>query len=172
MNEIKKLIDDLAAQAQKIAGISLDEVVDDVDLLTVALATSNLTVVARTLSFAKEGEKGYIAAHRALDIGWNPSIREALVAKGFFTEGLRGLLNLAEANPIAGSRLMPIFEEAVEIHKDLGIPKKLLRSLKTFVNDKLETDGFSIGNINEDGKTPVNIAKWVEEKLEHEIPLK
>ena len=61
---------------------------------------------------------------------------------------------------------MPVFEEAVEIHKDLSIPKKLLRRLKTFVNDKLETDGFSIGNINEDGKTPVNIAKWVEEKFD------
>lgn len=172
MNEKKKLFDELAAKAQRVAGINLDEVVDDVDLLTVALAISDLTVVARTLSFSNEGEKSYIAAHRALDIGWNPTIRNALAAKGYFAEGLCGLLKLAEANPLVGSRLMPIFEEAVEIEKDIKISKKLRCRLKNFINEKLCAEGFSIGNIDENGKTPVNIAKWVEEKLELETPLK
>lgn len=172
MNELKKLVDDLAAKAQKIADMRLEDVIDDVDLLTVALATSNLTVVARTLSFSKEGEKCYIAAHRALDIGWNPSIREELAKRAYFADGLRRLLKLAEANPLVGSRLMPIFEEAVEVHKDIDIPKKLQCRLKTFINEKLDADGFSIGNLNEDGKTPVKIASWVEEKLKLETPTK
>ena len=172
MQNFKKLIDDLGAKAQMIASVKLESVIDDVDLLTVALCTSNLTVVSQTLSFSNEGENGYIAAHKALDIGWNPSIRETLANNGYFTEGFRGLLKLAEQNPIAGSRLMPVFEEAVSIYKDLGLPKKLKSELKSYINQKLETDGFAIGNINEDGKTPVNVARWVEAKLDKISPRK
>lgn len=166
MQNFKKLIDELGAKAQMVANIKLESVIDDADLLTVALCTSNLTVVSQTLSFSNEGETGYIAAHKALDVGWNPTIRETLAKNGYFTEGFRGLLKLAERDPIVGSRLMPVFEEAVSIYKELGLPKKLRSQLKSYITQKLETDGFAIGNINEDGKTPVNIASWVEEKFE------
>lgn len=172
MKELKKLIDELGGKAQMVANIKLESMIDDVDLLTVALCTSNLTVVSQTLSFSNEGETSYIAAHKALDVGWNPTIRETLAKNGYFTEGFRGLLKLAERNPIAGSRLMPVFEEAVSIYKELGLPKKLRSELKNYINQKLETDGFAIGNINEDGKTPVNVARWVEAKLDKISPRK
>ena len=172
MKEFKKLIDALGGKAQMVANIKLESMIDDVDLLTFALCTSNLTVVSQTLSFSNEGETGYIAAHKALDVGWNPTIRETLATNGYFTEGFRGLLKLAERNPIVGSRLMPVFEEAVSIYKELGLPKKLRSELKNYINKKLETDGFAIGNINEDGKTPVNVARWVEAKLDKISPRK
>lgn len=164
MKELKKLIDNLGAKAQQVADLKLACVVDDVDLLTVALCVSNLTEVARTLSASKEGETSYIAAHKALDIGWNPSIRGALVETGYFAEGLRGLLELAEHSSITGSRLMPAFEEAVSIHKELHIPKKLVCKLKNYINEKLELDGFAISNPDDDGKVYVKTARWVEEK--------
>lgn len=166
MKELKKLVDSLGAKAQQVAALKLENVVDDVDLLTVALAISNLTVVARTVSFSKEGEIGHIAAHKALDIGWNPSTREALAEAGYFAEGMRGLLELAENHSLTGSRLMPVFEEAVSIHKELHIPKGLVRKLKNYLNEKLETDGFAIGNPDEDGKYFVKTAEWVNAKIE------
>lgn len=165
MNELKKLADSLGAKAQQVAALNLEDVVNDVDLLTVALSLSNLTVVARTISFSKEGATSHIAAHKALDIGWNPSIREALAKAGYFAEGLRGLLELAEHHSSTGSRLMPIFEEAVSVHKELRIPKGLVRRLKSYFNEKLDADGFAIGNLDEDGKYFVKTAEWVNGKF-------
>lgn len=165
MDELKMLVDNLAANAQKIANTKLEDVINDVDQLTVALCTSNLNVVAQTLSLSREGENRYIAAHKALDIGWNPSIRDALAKDGYFTKGLRELLELAERDPVAGSRLMPIFEEAVDIHKDLRIPKDLKCRLKNYTSEKLETDGFAISNPDDDGKVSIKTARWVEEKI-------
>lgn len=170
MNELKKLVDSLGTKAQQVAALKLEDVVNDVDLLTVALSMSNLTVVARTISFSNEGETSHIAAHKALDIGWNPSIREALAEAGYFTEGLRGLLELAEHHPTTGSRLMPIFEEAVSIRKELRIPKGLVRNLKNYFNEKLEADGFAIGNPDEDGKYFVKTAEWVNVKFDKKEP--
>ena len=166
MCEVKKLIDDLGNKAQFVANIKLESVIEDVDLLTVALCTSNLHEIARTLSYANEGDNSYVAAHRALDIGWNPSIRESLADKGYFAAGLRGLLELAERWSVLGCRLMPVFEEAVSLDKDLGIPKKLKSQLKSYINQKLDADGFAISHIDEDGKVSVKTARWIEEKVD------
>lgn len=166
MKELKELVDSLGAKAQLVADLKLENVVNDVDQLVVALSMSNLTVVARTISFSKEGETGHIAAHKALDIGWNPSIREALAEAGYFAEGLRGLLELAEKHSLTGSRLMPVFEEAVSIHKELRIPKGLVRKLKTYLNEKLDSDGFAISNPDDDGKVSVKTAEWVNAKFD------
>ena len=165
MNDIKKFVADLGARAQMIANLTMANVIVDVELLTVALAISNLAEIAHTLSFAKEGEVQYVAAHKALDIGWNLSIREALVEKGYFAEGLRGLLDLAETNPVAGSRLMPVFEEAVSIHNELGVSKELKRNLKNFMEKTLETEGFALSHRNEEGKFMVKTADWVNKKV-------
>lgn len=166
MNELKKLIDNLGAKAQQVADLKLENVVNDVNLLTVALSLSNLTVVSRTISYSKEGEISYIAAHKALDIGWNPSIREVLVKDRFFAESLRGLLALAEKNPLAGSRLMPVFDEAVSIHKELRIPNRLVSKIKNYLTEKLESDGFAICNPDENGVYFVKTAEWVNAKCD------
>ena len=165
MNEIMKFVDEMGAKAQMIADLMLASVIADVELLTVALAISNLTEIVHTLSLAKEGDNQYVAAHKALDIGWNPSIREALVGKGFFEKGLHGLLDLAEGSSVAGSRLMPVFEEAVSIYKELGVSKDLKRKLKNFMEKKLETEGFAISHRNEEGKVLVKTAEWVNKKV-------
>lgn len=170
MNELKILVDSLGAKAQQVAALKLEDVVDNVDQLTVALSISNLTVVAQTICFSKEGEIGHIAAHKALDIGWNPSKREALAGAGYFAEGLRGLLELAEHHSDAGSRLMPVFEEAVSIHKELRIPKGLVRKLKNYLNEKLDSDGFAISNPDETGKYFVKTAEWVNAKFDKMEP--
>ena len=162
------LIKGIGLNAQKLAAMSLDYVVTDMDQLTVALAISNLTEIAHTLSVAEEGENQYVAAHKALDIGWNPTLRETLVKEGYFSEGLRGLLELAETSSVAGSRLMPVFEEAVSIYKEVGVSKSLKRKLENYMKKKLDTDGFAISHRNEDGKVMVKTAEWVNKKLDDE----
>ena len=166
MNNLKNLIDSLGNKAQLVGALTLADVVADIDLLTVALCASGLDEIAHTLSFAKESQNRYIAAHKALDIGWNPTIREALASKGFFSDGVRGLLALAKSNSLAGSRLMPVFEELLSVHQDLRISKKLRCEIKNYINQKLETDGFAI-SFEEDGKILVKTANWVNDKFEN-----
>lgn len=168
MNDVKELVENLGASAQQVASLELKDVVSDVDLLTVALCTSGLVTIARTLSSAKEGENVHTAAHRALDIGWNISLRSALAEKGYFAEGVRSLLELAEENPLAGSRLMPVFDEIASVYKDLCIPKKLKRQVADYYNKKLDTDGFAIGPMDENGKTMVRTAEWVNRMVTNE----
>ena len=165
MENIEMLIKGIGLNAQKLAAMSLDCVVTDVDQLTVAFAISNLAEIARTLSVAEKGENQYVAAHKALDIGWNPTLRETLVKEGYFREGLHGLLKLAETNSVAGSRLMPVFEEAVSIYKEIGVSKSLKRKLENYMKKKLDTDGFAISHLNEDGKVMVKTAEWVNKQL-------
>ena len=172
MNELKKLVNDLAVKAQKTAALSLTSIITDPHQLLVALALSDFEVIAETLSVATEHDACHIVAHQALDIGCNPKKRRSMAKCGYFTEVLRGLLELAEKDPVAGSRLVPVFDEAVSVHKDLCIPKALQHKLKEYTEKKLETEGFAIGRRGADGKIMVKTAKWVEEKLDQEAPSK
>lgn len=169
MNEFKKFFADFCARAQMTADMMLASVITDPHQLTVALTVSDFEDIAETLADAAECEICHVAAHMALDIGCNPSYRSALAEKGYFTEGLRGLLDLAEADPVVGSRLVPVFDKAVSVHKDLGISGALKRKLREYTKKKLESDGFAIGCRDEDGKIRVKAAEWVNKKVEEEL---
>ena len=162
---MKNLIKKLGDKAHEIANLMLADVVDDVDLLTVALSATGLHEIAHTLTCAKKGEVRYLAAHRALDIGWNPDLREKLRKEEYLSKGIAGLLGVAKNNPDAGNRLMPVFEEVLEQYKDFGISKKLRCELKNYMNQKLHDEGFSISAITDEGKIMVKTADWVNERV-------
>lgn len=157
---------DLFARVQQTADLSLSSVITDPHQLLVALVLSDFEVIAETLSVSTEHESCHIVAHQALDIGCNPTMRSKMAKGGYFTEVLSGLLELAEKDPIVGSRLVPVFDEAVSVHKDLRIPKALKRKLQEYTEKKLETDGFAIGRRDADGKIRVKTAEWVNAKLD------
>lgn len=166
----KKFFADFFARAQQVADLMLSSIITDPHQLVVALALSDFEVIAETLSIATEHEACHVAAHLALDIGCNPSVRRTMAKCDYFTEALRGLLELAETDPMVGSRLVPVFDEAVSsVHKDLCISKELKRKLKEYTKKKLETDGFAIGHRGEDGKIMVETAEWVNKMVEAEL---
>lgn len=162
---MKELIKKLGDKANEIAKLMLADVVDDVDLLTVALSATGLHEIAYTLSYAHKGETRYTAAHQALDIGWNPDWRKELQKEEYLSKGVAGLLEVAKNNPYAGSRLMPVFEEVLDQHKDFGLSKKLRREIKNYMNHKLNDEGFTISAITDEGKIMVKTADWVNAKL-------
>lgn len=162
---MKELINKLGDKANEIAKLMLADVIDDVDLLTVALSASGLQEIAHTLSYAKKNEIRYIAAHRALDIGWNPDWRKELLKEAYLSKGVAGLLEAAKNNPDAGSRLMPVFEEVLSQYEDFGISKKLGSEIKSYMNEKKDHDGFAIAAITDEGKVIVHAASWVTDKL-------
>ena len=160
-----ELFEKLQAKAREIANLSLTDVVDDPDLLTVALSLTDLKEIAITLYRSEKGDTSYAAAHQALDIGWKPDLREALIDDGYFASGIEGLLELATKVPDAGSRLMPIFGEVISEHVKIGLSKKLLHQVKSFMNSKLNTDGFAITGYNDEGDASISVASWVTSKL-------
>ena len=162
---METLIKNFGDKAHEIANMLLADVIDDVDLLTVALSATGLREIAYTLSYAKKGEIRYTAAHQALDIGWNPDWREELQKEEYLAKGVAGLLEVAKTFPDAGSRLMPVFEEVLDQYKDFGLSKKLRCELKNYMNQKLNAEGFSITSITDDGKINVKTADWVNEKV-------
>ena len=162
MNE---LFEKLQIKAREIGNLNLTDVVDDPDLLTVALSLTDLREIAITLCRSQKNDPGYIAAHQALDIGWKPDLREALAEDGYFSDGIKGLLELSKKVPDAGSRLMPIFNEVLSPHVEIGLSKKLLRKVKTYMNEKKDADGFEITDIGDDGKIIVRAASWVTNEL-------
>ena len=165
----KKFFAEFYARVQQIAGMMLTSVITDPHQLVVALALSDFEVIAEILSVTTEREPCHIIAHQALDIGCNPSVRRNLAKCDYFTEVLRGLLELAEKDPVVGSRLVPVFDEAVSVHKDLRISKALKCELKEYTGKKLEADGFAIGRRGADGKIRVKTAEWVNKKIEAEL---
>lgn len=156
-----KTFERIQKKASEAASLMVADHVDDIDLLTVALAITSIRDIALTLSEAKEGDVRYAAAHKALDIGWNIDLRDSLAKAGYFADGLRGLMDLSEKNPELGSRLMPTFSEAVSIYKEIGLSKSFKRELMRYVTQKKETDGFAITRICDDGKVLVSPAGWV-----------
>lgn len=169
MDNFKNFFADFCARVQQAADLMLANVISDPHQLTVALTVSDFEEIAETVRDAAECEVCYAAAHMALDIGCKPALRNALAEKGYFAEGLRGLLELAEADPMVGSRLVPVFDEAVAVHKDLRISRALKRKLKEYTEKKLEADGFAIGRRDEDGKIRVKTADWVNKKVEEAL---
>lgn len=165
----KKFFADFFKRVQQAADLMLTNVITDPHQLLVALALSDFSVIAEILSVTTEHEACHIVAHQALDIGCNPSVRRNLAKCNYFTEVLCGLLELAEKDPVVGSRLVPVFDEAVSVHKDLRISKALKRKLKEFTEMKLEADGFAIGRRGADGKIRVKTAVWVNKKMEAEL---
>ena len=160
-----ELFEKLQAKAREIANLTLADVVEDPDLLTVALSLTDLKEIAITLCRSQKDDMSYIAAHQALDIGWKPDLREALIEDGYFASGIEGLLELATKVPDAGSRLMPIFGEVISEHVKIGLSKKLLRKVKTYMNEKKDSDGFAITGFNDEGKAHITVADWVANEL-------
>lgn len=161
-----ELFDKLNDKAWEIASIMVADVVDNVDLLTVALCAGNLNEIARTLHAKRLGESKQDAAHRALELGLDPVLRYTVAREGFFAAGLRGLLDLAEKNPDTGSRLMPIFNEMVTDCKKYGIPKKLKVRVKNYMSEKKNADGFAIMCLDDaKGTAVIYAADWVSDAL-------
>lgn len=158
---MKKTFETIQEKVSEVASLMVADYVDDIDLLTVALAISSMRDIAFTLNQAKRSDIRYIAAHKALDIGWNVALRDSLAKAGYFENGLRGLLELSEENPNLGSRLMPTFSEAISIYKEIGLSKSFKRELEHYVTQKKETDGFAITRICDDGKVMVYLAEWL-----------
>jgi hypothetical protein len=161
-----ELFKSLNNRAEKIADMMVADIVDDAELLTVALCAGNLSEIARTLHAKRLGKNKHKAAHNALELGLNPIKRDAVVSKGYFAEGLRGLLDLAEKNPDAGTRLMPIFGEMADNCKKYGIPKKLKVRVKNYMTEKKKRDGFAITLYDDTtGSIIVHAADWVSDML-------
>ena len=158
---MRNLFSKVHDKVQEVTSVMVADVVDDMDQLTVALCAGNLGEIARVFG-AKLGKSKETAAHSALVLGICPDIRNSAASKGFFAKGLSGLLDLAEANPDTGSRLMPIFNELVTDCKKYGIPKKLKARVKNYMSKKKDTDGFAIMGFNDyDRSTAVDLADWV-----------
>ena len=166
MKTMMDLFERLNKKAWEIASMTVATMIDDVDQLTVALCAGNLNEIAYALHETQLGEGKREAARRALKLGCDPVMRDSAAGKGYFAKGLCGLLDLAEANPDAGSRLMPIFNEMVTDCKKYGIPKKLKVRVKNYMSEKKNTDGFALmGYDNDAGSAVIYAADWVADAL-------
>ena len=155
---MKKICEKLEEKARRIANIMIADVVTDVDLLTVALCAGYFDEIAYTIHMSSEGEVKHTAAHRALDLGWKPDLREQMVRDGYFAEVLRGLMDVAKKNPDAGSRLMPVFHEMLSDYRKYGLPEHLAHALANLMEAIRERDGFAITSMNDGGKVVVTPA--------------
>ena len=153
-----ELFKKLNEKASEIVSLKLADLIDDVDLLTVALCAGNLSEIVRTIHTAREGECDHEAAHAALDLGWNPSLREAKARDGFFAKGLCGLMDLSKQHPDTGTRLMPILGEMVSDCKKYGISEKLKCETTCYMYHIRQRDGFAITYIGDDGKVIIKPA--------------
>jgi hypothetical protein len=161
-----ELFDELNDKAWKVSTLMVADIVDDEDLLTVALCAGNLNEIARTLHANRLDVNKQEAAHRALELGLNSKLRNNMASKGFFAKGLRGLLELAQLDSDTGSRLMPIFNELVTAYKKYRIPRDLRVCVKNYMTNKKNTDGFAIMCIDDaNGRTLVYAADWVSDML-------
>lgn len=155
---MRKIFEKLEEKARRIANIMIADVVTDVDLLTVALCAGCFDEIVRTIHLSSEGEVKHTAAHRALDLGWKPELREQMIRDGYFAEGLRGLMEVAKKNPDVGSRLMPVFYEMISDYRKYGLPEDLAHELASLMEAIRERDGFAITSMNDNGKVVVTPA--------------
>lgn len=153
-----QLFERLNEKASFIANLHLVDLIMDVDLLAVALCADVIPETVLALKDAQAGDYGYIAAHKAIDLGFNSSMRSKAAKEGYFAKGLRGLLNLAALVPDTGARLMPVFYAVVSNYRYYGIPKKLKSEIESYMEHKRQHDGFAIMHHSEDGNIVVKAA--------------
>lgn len=131
--------------------------INDVELLTIALSMSGLKQVAETIMMSDQDSYPYAAAHRALDIGWKPEFRESMAQAGCFSKGLVGLIELSKQNQILATRLMPVFSEMIYNDNDLGISEDLKCEAELYMNSIFERDGYAIKFIDNDGYVEIKL---------------
>ena len=149
-NQLIVRYEEIEREVTRIINLRVANLVCDVDLLVVALCAGNLNEIAATLHFANAGDICHTAAHKALDLGWNCDLRDSVVKKGYFANGLCGLVEISKQNPDAGSRLMPIMCEMISDCKKYGISKKLKRETQRYLESVRQRDGFAILGIYDD----------------------
>ena len=166
MIKMIELFERLNTRAEKIVNMMVADVVDDIDLLTVALCAGNLIEIIRTMRVTDLDEGKKEAVRKAYELGTHPIMLNAAASNGFFAEGLHGLLDLAEKDSDTGSRLMPIFNELVSNCKKYGIPKKIKVRVKNYMIEKKNRDGFA-STLYDDatGRIDIHAADWVNEAL-------
>ena len=128
-----ELFNKLNDKASYIANLRLADLIMDVDLLTVALSADVFPETMLALKNARTDDHGYVAAHRAIDVGFNNLLRDKALKEGFFAKGARGLLKLADQEPDIGARLMPVFNTMVSNCKYYGISKKLKHEIEVYM---------------------------------------
>lgn len=153
------LFERLNDKALDIAKLRLADLIMDVDLLALALCADAFEETLLTLKDAQQGDRCYLAAHQAFDIGFNVSIRKAMASNGFFANGLRRLLTLADQQADTGARLMPVFYSVVSDYTRYGISKKLKREIEDYLERKRQHDGFAIMGSSKDGRVIIKAAK-------------
>lgn len=160
------LFERLNDKAQNVAKLRLADLIMDVDLLALALCADAFEETILALKDAQYGDRCYLAAHQAIDIGFNVSMRKAMASQGFFANGLRRLLALAEQQSDTGARLMPIFYAVTSNHTYYGISKKLKREIEDYIECKRQHDGFAIMGRSKDGRVIIKAAKGLFEDWE------
>lgn len=161
-----EMIQKLKKKAGEIADIKLYEIIPDVDLLAVALSAVSLKEIAQTIMVSHENECKHTAAHKALDIGWNPTLRAKKLREGYFSEGLKGLIELSKQDPDIATRLMPVLAVMVGRRKEFGISKKLKGKAMRYMKSIYNRDGFAIANIDDDGHVEVQLHESILVKRE------
>ena len=154
---MEKIFKSIRSRAAKIAEMMLCEHINDVRLLTIALCMSNFAQIVDTIMASKEGSYKHEAAHAALDIAWQPSLKSAKARAGYFSEGLRDLVELSKQNPDLATRLVPVFGEMLHKSKELGISQALKREVVDYVEYIFERDGFAITDTDDDGFVKVTL---------------
>lgn len=154
-----ELFSKLNDKAGYIANLRLVDLIMDVDLLTVALCADVFSETVLALRDAQTGDRCHLAAHKAIDLGFNDSLRSTKAKEGFFAKGVRGLMELGDQQPDTGTRLMPIFYAMASDCKCYGLSKKLKHEIENYIERKRQHDGFAIVSHTEGGRVIIKAAK-------------
>lgn len=134
----------LEPEIERIAAISFEDFISDVDMLTVAYYASHpslwylQSIKLPVADFRRE------AAERAKDLHCHPEQIPALASAGFFSKQLRKLLDCAKHTPDYGAKLAQVFFCMIEHREEHQLSDSFVRKIWTYLESKGYASGFLI----------------------------
>ena len=141
MSSLMDKIDDVLS-------VTLEGIAPDYRSLAAAFFLSTPDEVTRVHQYYPEGHIVYYAVHFACDIHCDATLRDKLIADGFFNEQLEALLDVAKMDRVAGARLMPVFCTALTNADLLKLPVALQKKIRAHIEWQRNKDGFAITELS------------------------
>lgn len=148
----------LAAFAQRIADLRLEEIITNPVALIVSLFLSHpreLHRIAREHSEDCPVREQAAAAFRLHDD--EEHFDFAASELGLFSTGIDELLDLADSDRIIATRIMPILRTALDLADDLYLEDEQVERLAELIEQRVEADGFELVE-NDEGELEIELA--------------
>lgn len=146
----RRNISTITPKVRVVMSIPIESVVPNLRNLMVALYLSDPGEEVRIRELYADDNIVHHALNTVNKLRNDKELRDVFIDGGFFDEQLELLLDIAKKRVLAGSRLVPVFCQALREAEELKISAELQEKIIAHIEWQRDKDGFAISELSEE----------------------